>query len=452
MSLWKIAWRSIQHRALASTLTALSMALGVALVVAVLVMYSVVDRAFNRCAQGYDLVVGSKGGRLELVLNTIYHIGQSLKPLPYHYYEQFLPGGDFAASVEVAIPVCMGDSVDEFRVIGTVPEMFTKLTYLDEQRFAFLPGGRNFDEDKPFEAVVGYQVAKKMHWEVGKTFKPTHGVAEKGAAEHGHQHKEEFTVVGVLAPTTTPVDRGVYVNMEGFFHLEGHVEDIKGSGVFVHPENSGLARAGDQTRNDQKKTPDPFMHDDHDEPIPDSAKRVSAILVRCRHMEGIRSLTNQIDKGEIAQAASPVEEIRALFDQIVGQVQKLLLLLAVLVVVVAGIGILVSIYNSMNDRRREIAIMRALGARRWIVMAVILLESILLSLGGGALGLLLGHGLIALLSPTIQQYGIVIGTFQFEWIELVLIPGLIGLAAAVGYIPAALAYRTDVARSLTGTP
>ena len=127
--------------------------------------------------------------------------------------------------------------------------------------------------------------------------------------------------------------------------------------------------------------------------------------------------------------------------------------MAVLIVVVAGLGIMVSIYNSMSERRHEIAVMRALGASRLTVMLVILTESILLSLGGGALGLVLGHGLIGLLAPVIvEQTGVAVGLLQFRPIELILIPGLIVLASLVGYLPAMTAYRTDVARSLTATP
>jgi putative ABC transport system permease protein len=122
-------------------------------------------------------------------------------------------------------------------------------------------------------------------------------------------------------------------------------------------------------------------------------------------------------------------------------------------VIVAGIGILVSIYNSMSERRHEIAVMRALGAGRQTVMFIVLLESILLSLAGGLAGWVVGHGLIALLSPWIAaQTGVSVGFFQFVGYELVIIPGLIALAALVGYLPALAAYRTDVAKALSATP
>ncbi len=149
----------------------------------------------------------------------------------------------------------------------------------------------------------------------------------------------------------------------------------------------------------------------------------------------------------------PVRVIADLFEGIVGKIQWILLGMAVVTVIEAGIGIMVSIYNSMSDRRHEIAVMRALGASRATVMVIILLESILLSLMGGAAGLLIGHGATWACSPLITDWtGVVVGLLQFQKIELILVPGLIVLASAVGYLPAMAAYRTDVAKSLITTP
>ncbi len=439
MSLWKIAWRSIQQRALASALTAVSMALGVALVVTVLVIHQVVDQSFRRSAQGYNLIVGAKGGRLELVLNTVYHLGRPIENIPYKVYLE-LSEGRYKPSVEVAIPVCMGDSYEGFPVIGTMPEMFTKLHYLEGQDYEFA-AGNNFNAANEFEAVIGFQVARKTGLTVGGTFRPSHGLIEKG--EHGHQHRP-FTIAGVLAPTGTPMDRALFVNMEGFYHLEGHTRPA--SAVHRPPSTVHLSA------NNRPVPPTESEAHDHDAPVPDSQKRVTAILVCTKGDWQAESLAKQVDEEQpTAQAVLPAREISGLLDGIVGNIQLLLLVLAILVVVVAGIGILVSIYNSMNDRRHEIAVMRALGARRSTVVVVILLESILLSLGGGLLGLLLGHGLIGLLRPMIEdQTGVIVHALAFQWVELILIPGLIGLATIVGYLPAVVAYRTDVAKSLSG--
>ena len=128
MSLWKIALRNIQHRALASVLTAFSMALGVGLVVAVIVIHGVIDKSFKRGAQGYDLIVGPKGSPLELVLSTVYHLGKPMGRIPYDFYLE-LAEGRFSPEVELAIPVCVGGNYKGFRVIGTTPDMFDELEY-----------------------------------------------------------------------------------------------------------------------------------------------------------------------------------------------------------------------------------------------------------------------------------------------------------------------------------
>jgi putative ABC transport system permease protein len=134
MPFWKIAWRNMEQRALASSLTAVSMALGVAVMIAVIVIYGVAVRQFDQNAQGYHLIVGGKGGRLQLVLNTVYHIGDAPFPIPYSYYQKFLPGGEFAEVTAAAIPQCLGDSYEApngtlFRVIGTTPDLFEKINY-----------------------------------------------------------------------------------------------------------------------------------------------------------------------------------------------------------------------------------------------------------------------------------------------------------------------------------
>jgi len=432
MSLWKIAWRSIEQRGLASALTVLSIGLGVSLVVTVLVVHEVVDRSFRRGAQGYDLVVGAnKRSGLELVLSTVYHLGGPVENLPYSYYRKFTDG-EYADDVEAAIPVCVGDNYQGFRVVGTVPEMFTKLQYLEGQAYQFA-AGRNFRPAGHDEVVVGAEVARKTGLKVGDLFRPSHGLDQAGGA--GSEH-EPLRVVGVLGRTDTPVDRAIYMSIDRFYHLEGH---------------SHLAGVADKHHVEGEHHDEhPAAEKHHDESIPDEAKQVSAILVNAKPWK-VLNLARRINQEPIAQAAIPAREIADLFERVVGNLQLLLLLMAVLVVIVAGIGMLVSIYNSMSDRRREIAIMRALGARRRTVMLVVLLESILLALGGGALGVLLGHGLMGLLGPALQeQIGVAVDAIRPQWIELALVPGLVALAVAIGYLPAVIAYRTDVAKSLSG--
>jgi putative ABC transport system permease protein len=450
MSLWKIAWRSIQQRALASGLTGLSMAMGVALVAAVLVIHGVVERSFRRGAQGYDLIVGPKGSPLQLVLNTVYHLSEPVGKIPESQYNALLgrrfelPDGRLTPPFRMAIPLCMGGNFRGYRVVGTRPEFF-ELEYHEGEHYEFTRNGgqgQNMAIDGYFEAVIGSTVARNAGLKVGDTFRPRHGLDPAIGEEH-----DPCTVVGIFAPTGTPNDRAIFMNIEGFFrmheHHAGEKEEEEGEPTAKPPAEKKPAAKSDHAEHD---------HAGHDHA---HERQVSALLVCLDDSDQslAMAMPTLIANGfPQLQAVHPAAEISKLLDGIVGNVQWVLLILAILVVVVAGIGILVSIYNSMNDRRHEIAVMRALGASRLTVMLVILLESILLSLGGGAVGLVLAHGLIGLLGPMIaEQTGVSVGALQFQVSELILIPGLVILASVVGYLPAVSAYRTDVAKSLAAT-
>jgi putative ABC transport system permease protein len=455
MSLWKVAWRSIQQRALASGLTAFSMGLGVALVVTVLVVLQVVEQSFSRGAGGYDLIVGGKGFSLQLVLNTVFYLQKPLPNLPYKYYEEFTEG-HFKPAVLLAIPLCTGHDVKNCPAVATDSRFFDELRYLDGRKFEFAEG-RNIRDENYYEAVLGATAARKTGLKIGDTFQP---VAKTGESPNAHGH-HDFTVVGILAPTGTPNDRAVFTNIEGFWRCPAHQGSASEGEAFL-ATGSSENLPDKKTSDNQLKSPSPpaplpkgeggLKHaaheDDHDHEI---HKALSAILIRTDKSKPFLAfdLKNVINKGSEAQAVEPTREISEFLAGIIGNIRLLLLVLAVLVVVVAGIGIMVSIYNSMSDRKHEIAIMRALGARRSTVMLIILFESILLALGGGALGVGLGHGLIAYLSPTIvEQIGVVVSPWDFQTVELILIPGLIVLATLVGYLPAMYAYKTDVAKSL----
>ena len=178
-------------------------------------------------------------------------------------------------------------------------------------------------------------------------------------------------------------------------------------------------------------------------------REVTAILIRTADLSVTRSLQNTINEGREAQAVLPVLEIYLLFEAIVRPIQTVLLVLTAMICVVSGVSILVSIYNSMSERRHEIAVMRALGAGRDTVMTIILLESVLLSLGGGLAGWLIAHALNAAAAPLIAaQTGVTIRFWDIELSEALLIPAILLLAIAFGFFPAVSAYRTDVGKSL----
>ncbi len=449
MSLLGIAWRSIRQRLLTSGLTALSLALGVALVVATLVIGGVVRDAFaSGQGLGYNLIVGAKGSPLQLVLNSVYLVSKPVENIAWDFYEDFLPAanrrdgkdGRFAGSVALAVPICMGDYFRSFRVVGTNAAYFDTLTVGDGRNFTFATG-RNFRDDEFFGAVIGITVAKKLDLSVGDTIAPTHG------ADDGLVH-DPFTITGILARTDTPVDRGVYVNMEGFFLQEGHARPV--------PQDDAEVAGREEELENKSDDDEAFVVAGQPKPLPYAQREVTAILVQTASPGGMppellaMGLMNTINEGRDGQAATPVREIRTLLDLFVRPIELILLLVTTLVVIVSAIGILVSMVGSALERSRDVAVMRALGARRSHVLAIVLLEAILLAVGGGLVGWVLGHGIVAAIGPLITtNAGVSAGFFSSAAFgELLLVPFLVVLAILAALLPALAAYRTDVAKWL----
>jgi putative ABC transport system permease protein len=440
MPLWKIAFRSIQFRSLSSILTAFSMSLGVALIVTVIVIHGVLSDSFNKSAQGYDLIVAGKGSSLDVVLSTVFYLRPPVGDVSEDYLKMFRQG-QYSHIIEEAIPVSIGHHFRGATIVGTTPEFFTKLHYMGNRDYSFAEG-ENFKYGDDFSAVVGSRASPKTGLKVGDTFKPE--VAQD--VEFGVEHKP-FKVVGVLNHTGTPNDNAVFVNIDGFYdmHAEDAEHDHAGHDHADHDHEKKkysaiLLMTKQNVVKPEGKVIDPNSPDFNPSSVLDERSYVNTDAMK---------LPDLLDKTTDIQAVSPINEIAKLLSNVIGNIQMVLIFLAVLVVFVSGIGMMVSIYNSMSERRQEIAVMRALGARRFTVMTIILLESILLSLGGGVLGLFFGHLLIGGMSPWISEYtGIMVRSWNFQWTEIILIPGLILLASAVGFLPAAVAYKQDVATSL----
>jgi putative ABC transport system permease protein len=439
MNLLTIAWKSIRQRWLASSLTALSIALGVALMVTVLVINGIVTRMFSQSATGYHMVVGAKGSAMQLVLNTIYFMDRPIENIPFKYYRQLKS----KSWVKHAIPFNLGDTTEDgkYRIIGTIAEYF-EVDYVPGKKLQFQQG---HTLEKPFDAVIGARVARAYGWKEGQTFPIAHG------GNLGDIHAEKFTVVGILAATGSPIDRGVFIDLDSFYRIDGH----QTSKAEAEAAEKARALPADQQEivmpaeklGEQKSQPVAAQQPGF---IPDEQKEVTAILVQTLTDSLAFLMQPRINKGPVAQAANPIEQIGKLLRDVVGNVRTMLVVMTSLIIIVSGVGIFVSIYNSMSDRKREIAIMRALGARRSTVFSIIIAESVLLCAVGGLAGLLIGHMLVFIAGPIVESRSdILINPWAFEWQELAIFPALLVLAVVVGVFPGLAAYRTDVAKGLS---
>lgn len=453
MWLLRIAWRNFCYRSLSSVLTTISLALGVALVVMVLAVFGIVTEAFSRNAQvGYNLVVGPKGSALQLTLNSVYYLSRPIENLPYSEYMEFFDkasraemvrtyGGDpalgerdgvYAVYVAggYAIPLALGDYLGDFRVVGTTPDFFSKLRHGPtlEQPFEFREGRAlksHSEQYGYYEAVLGTRVANIMGLSVGDSFSSTHGDPD------GKGHGKRFEVVGIMAPTGTPNDRAAFVNIEGFYLQENHSKPLTGDETIVPPTEA-------------PKDADGIV------PLSIPQREVTSILVRTgMPLLGV-VLENQVNESIRAQAAAPVGEIERLMNAVIGPLLAALMVITLITCVVAAVGVLVAIYNSMNDRRRDIAVMRALGARRETVTGVILLESLLIATIGAVAGWFLAHGSIWFFSGQIEERtGVSVGMFTTSSYEWLIFPLVVFLALLAGLLPAWSAYRTDVGSNLS---
>ena len=575
MNVFKIAWRSIQHRGLGSLLTIVSMALGVMMVVTVLTVHGMVSRAFNDNSNfGYNILVGARGGELQLAFSSVYYLASPVENVPYEYYLAFCDeetrnrelknsiawaayqheasalklasgvttaeppsvldavfeesfafqqesrmginsGGLHDGWTHTAVPINLGDFwVDEdtgaaYRCVATKPDFFNKMVIsIDpEKKFEFSQG-RCFEEFNQehghYEAVIGETVARKSGLKIGDTLQPTHGDPN---APDSHIHETDFHIVGMLERTGTANDRALFLNMEGFFLMEGHAKTLEDDSVLGKAaaarekkareefegktdDDTSSETAGDDTQMTEHGGSDSKWL----EPLQMEKREVTSILVRSIVGEDGTDtvgfiLPAVINEGGLettldwssfrpekaqkaAQAINPVMTVTSLFSSFVDPIRWVLLALTLMICIVSAIGILVGIYNSMSQRRHEIAVIRALGASRQKVMGIMLCEAMLMALLAGLLGWAAGHGLNAALGPIIEERtNVQVGFFDFapkiplanfwggeflptwamEWAispEFLVVPGMILLAILVGIYPAISAYQTDVSKSL----
>ena len=267
-------------------------------------------------------------------------------------------------------------------------------------------GHEGHDHGAVMEAVLGAEVAAAMHIHVGDEIEPTHGI-DDGAA---HEHEHLWKVVGILKPTGTPVDRVVFINLDSFFAIDEHA-----AGALI----PGTAEAG-----------------------------LSTVLLFPRPGVHKAMLLSKLNRRPDVQVADVNEQIRNLFT-IVGSVDVIFLIVSVLVVFIGVLSILVAIYNTMSERRREVAILRAIGARRGTVFGAIVGEATVLTVLGALGGLVLGHLLVWLASGRVEEAaGFRPEASTLLSVELLVLVVVTAAGALAGMVPAWKAYRTDVAESL----
>ncbi len=413
MSFWKIVLRSLGHHRFSNGLAAVSIAMGIALLVAVYSFKAQSRDTFTQVGLGVDAILGPKGSPLQIVLNAIYHLEEMPGKIRWTDFKKV----EENPIVTQAIPFVVGHSYGGYRVNAVDGRFLDEFEYLPGKTFSFREsnGGRGRSFKDAHEAVAGWEAARQLNLRIGQTFHPVCGVAEGG---HVHDN-DEITFVGILAPTGTPHDRAIYIPLKTFYGLEGHSHET--AAMAVKPEQREISGA--------------YV----------KLKRIRGGAIH----PGVQDLKFSINQSERNQLVMPAEVMPRLHN-IIGWVDRVLIAIAVILTILSALFLFFSILSALREMKRELALFRALGATRKTVMGLVVCEAVIISLLGGILGLALGHWLIALGAGFIKvETGVGFTSHYVSTIDWLVIPGAALLGLLGGLLPGIQAYRLGVLENLS---
>ena len=412
MILLKLALKSLLNRRLSVALTVLSIAVSVALFLGVEKVRTGAKDSFLSTISGTDLIVGARSSGVQLLLYSVFHVGNATNNITMDAvgHVSALPG------VGWVVPISLGDSYRGHRVIGTTSEFFSRYRYRKHEELSFAAGGRFAGL---FDVVMGSEVARRHSHRIGDGVVLSHGTGTVSFVEHTER---PFKVVGVLEATGTPVDRSVLVSLEA-------IEAIHHN--WTPGEGHGGAEVPDVTELEPKAVTAAFVGIDN---------KLSTF--------SLQRFINDYEREPIT-AVLPGVAFSELW-RIVSNVETALLLISAMVVVAALLGMMVSILSTLAERRREMAILRSVGASPLHVAGLFIIESVVVT----ASGIILGVGLltVALLAGhpvMVEKTGIAMRVSAFSLNEAIAVLALLAGSLAAGLVPAARVYRMSLADGLT---
>lgn len=416
MIILRLARQSLANRWLTASLTILAIAFSVTLLLGVEKVRTGARQSFANTISGTDLIVGARSGALNLLLYAVFRIGNATNNITWTTYQDIAKAPD----IDWIVPISLGDSHHGFRVMGTVPGYFQHYRYRRTHELAFAQG-RPFAD--LFDAVIGADVAAQLGYKVGDQIVVAHGLGSTGFLQHDDK---PFRVSGILAKTGTPVDRTVHVSLEAIEAI--HVDWQSGARI------PGQSISADEVR---KMTLQP--------------KAITAALVGLKSKLAIFGLQRAINeyRAEPLSAILPGATLQELWG-LIGTAETALAAVSAMVVVTALLGMVTMILTTLNERRREMAILRSVGARPATILGLLMAEAALLIVSGAALGVALFYGLAIALQPYIDRvYGLAIAIEPLkpnEWLNL---GGIVLAGILAGLLPALRAYRLSLADGMT---
>lgn len=439
MTDFTIIRRSMRARLFSTVTTIITVAVAVGLMLVLLSMHDSGKKAFERGGGNMHMLVSADTDPTGAILNGVFYARAPRNFIPWARYQQI--AGAFP--LEYAVPTQQGDSFKGFPVLGTTEEFFSKFSPDPKGARWVFDQGRPFAAD--FEAVLGSEVARATGLKIGDKAVLTHGTGDSRAAGHVHE-AYKYTIVGILKANGTAHDRAVFTSLESAWILHAHDR---------HELMEEQERAAAKARGEKIEEEDPAH-----EPaltradLVETDKMITGIYIRVITREGSNAsavsaqVFDQLRRQSGITVAQPKQEIDKLFG-IVSNIDQILLAMAGVVMVSSGIGIMLALYNSMEQRRRQIAVLRVLGCSRPRVFGLVVTESSMLGLIGAATGVIVAIVGQAIVTQVMKQrLGLVIDAAIPVKTALLVVWATVFLAALAGVIPAIMAYRTAVAKNL----
>jgi len=415
MNIILLVWNYLKAKPLNTVLNIVLLSLGIAVIVVLLLFNKQLEEKISENARSIDLVVGAKGSPLQLILCNIFHIDFPTGNINLKEAERIAKN----RLVKNAIPLALGDSYEAYRIIGT------DLRYAELYK-AEVEQGEWFSEE--LEVVLGANVAAMTKFKLNDEFASAHGLTTGGHAHEEHK----FVVKGIMKRSNTVLDNLILTSIESVWHVhdlhneEDHHPDHEKDTSFVASPLVPSIAAGDST------------------------KELTSLLIQYRSAMGAIQLPRFVNGQSSLQAASPAFETARLFS-ILGVGVDILMAFAYVLIFISALSIFIALYNSLKERRYDLAIMRSMGATRLKLVVTILSEGVLLTVLGSVIGLLLGHGVIIIMTTFVaemQKAGISGLVFYSE--EWIILAGSLLLGVLCALIPAWQAYRTDISKVLAG--
>ena len=423
MNISKLSWQNLISNPLNTLLSLLLMTFGVGIISLLFLLNNQIEQQLQANLRGVDMVVGSKGSPLQLILSSIYHIDNPTGNIPYREAIKI----DNNPLVDLTVPLSFGDSYNGFRIVGTThryPELYEMS----------LNKGRLWSQS--LEVVLGSTVAQIHKLKIGDTFYGTHGLVEGG-----HVHDEyAYEVVGVFNPSYTILDQLILTNTQSVWQVHNHE----------------VIDQGKEHHNGQHQN---HEHENHTEEltatmlgssssIPEDAM-ITSLLVKFKSPIGLIQLPRKINETTNMQAAVPALEISRLTNLLGFGVQTINII-AFIIIIVSGLSIFISLYNSLKKRRYELSMMRVHGATKWQLVQLVLQEGIILSLTGTIFGLLISR-ITLLMLPLFAEQKYTFVSFQFNFLseELWLLPLSLLIGVAASLIPTILSYNINIPKTLS---